>query len=252
LNCHETQKLLHAFVDGELDLTTTLAIEQHLQECLTCARSQAELQEVRAAIAAGSLYFQPPATLRNRVQATVREASSSSRPPWTLPWRGLALAASLAFVALAGWNVIHLLTPKPSDESLARELVAVNVRAQMLPGHRFDVKSTNQHEVKPFFEDKLDYSPPVHELTDEGFQLLGGRLEYLNNRSVAALVYQRHKHHINLYVWPSQGGASNSAAETRQGFHLIHWRQSGMEFWAISDLNEGELQEFAHLIQSRT
>ena len=249
MNCHDTQQLLHAFVDGELDLTTTLAVEQHFQECLTCCRARAELLELRAAIAAGSPFFKPPPGLLGRIQSAVRSAGDAPRPPRAFSWRGLALAASLAFVALASWEMFRLFTSRPTDESLARELVAINVRSQMLPSHRFDVQSTDRHEVKPWFEDKVDFSPPVCDLTDEGFDLLGGRLEYLNNRSVAALVYQRRKHHINLYVWPSQGGAFNPVAETRQGFHLVHWAQAGMEFWAISDLNESELQEFVGKIR---
>jgi anti-sigma factor RsiW len=252
LNCHDTQKLLDAYVDGELDLTTTLAVEQHLQECLNCARAQTELQQLRTALAGGSLYFRPPPALLGRIQSAVRKASDAPRPQRAIPWRGLALAASLSFVALAGWEMFRFLTSKPTDDPLARELVALNVRSEMLPGHRFDVKSTDRHEVKPWFADKLDFSPPVCDLTDEGFDLLGGRLEYLNNRPVAALVYQRRKHHINLYVWPAPGSVSSSGVETRQGFHLVHWTQAGMAFWAISDMNESELQEFAKGIQEKT
>jgi anti-sigma factor RsiW len=139
---------------------------------------------------------------------------------------------------------------RSNDAILTQELVASHVRSQMLPSHRFDVESTDAHTVKPWFEGKLDFAPPVKDLTNQGFPLVGGRLDYLHNRPVAALVYQCRKHLINLFVWPSSpGDEAAPPTATRQGFHLIRWTQSGMTFWAISDLNERELQEFANLIQ---
>jgi anti-sigma factor RsiW len=120
----------------------------------------------------------------------------------------------------------------------------------MLPNHRVDVESSNTHTVKPWFEGKLDFSPPVHDLAGQGFVLIGGRLDYLDRRPVAALVYQRRKHLINLFIWPSgQGPELAPDALTRQGYHLLHWTQSAMSHWAVSDLNESELKEFGHLIQ---
>src|SRR5262249_46458652 len=139
-----------------------------------------------------------------------------------------------------------------ADAFLTQELVANHVRSQMLPTHRFDVASSDPHTVKPWFAGKLDFSPPVKDLVDQGFPLVGGRLEYLHDRPVAALVYQRRQHSINLFIWPS-----TSVPETpmkvvsRQGYHLLHWTQSGMTHWAVSDLNAHELQEFAHLIEQQ-
>jgi len=246
VNCQETQPLLHGYVDGELDLTTTLALEQHLRQCPACAGEHSALRTLRSTLADGALYFQPPPNLRSRVRAAVRRTR-----PRPYPWRWLAVAASLAFVALTVWGVLRLVAVR-ADDLLTRELVASHVRSQMpVKNHRFDVEPPDQHTAKPWFEDKLDFAPPVYALTDQGYDLIGGRLDYLNDRAVAALVYQRHKHHISLYVWPSPDAASAPATSTRRGFQLIHWQEGGLTYWAVSDLNESELRQFVQLIQER-
>ncbi len=250
MNCQETQTLIHGYVDGELDLIKSLEIERHLQECPECAQSHASLQALRAAIRNSDLYAQTPPALVKRVQSSLREANRANRPRRVRPWPLLAVAASLALIMAAGWGLAHLRLARPDDAFLTQELMASHVRSQMLPTHRFDVASSDPHTVKPWFEGKLDFAPPVKDLVDKGFPLVGGRLDYLHNRPVAALLYQRRKHSINLFIWPSStGDEAEPLKVTRQGFHMIRWTKSGMTFWAVSDLNEGELQEFARLIQ---
>jgi anti-sigma factor RsiW len=253
LDCPETQQLLHAYVDGELDLLKSLEVEQHLQACPACARAHKALGAVRATLQRGAPYFQPPPDLRNRIQAAVRRAEDRARPAVRpLRWRGPAVAAALVLVALAGWGLGRYLPPRSADALLTDNLVASHVRSQMLANHKVDVESSNQHTVKPWFEGKLDYSPPVYNLTGDGFPLVGGRLDYVDHRPVAVLVYRRREHLINLFVWPSEPVVAPAPTVlTRQGFHLLHWTQSGMSYWAVSNLNEGELREFAQLIQDK-
>jgi anti-sigma factor RsiW len=250
LNCREIQTLIHGYVDGELDLMKCLEIEQHLQECPECARDHESLQAIRATIKDSDLYCRTPPDLARRVRSSVRRASHQDRTSRSRLGPLLAVAASLALITAAGWGLAHVLLARPDDASLTQELFASHVRSQMLPSHRFDVESSDAHTVKPWFEGKLDFSPPVKDLAGQGFPLIGGRLDYLHNRSVAALVYRRRKHSINLFIWPSSpGDAAATAKATRQGFHMIRWANSKMTFWAVSDLNEVELQEFVRLIQ---
>ena len=252
MNCPETQPLLHAYVDGELDLLKSLEVEEHLQGCPACAQAHQALEAVRATLQGEALSFEPPPDLRDRIQAAVRGASRARPAVRPLRWRWPALAASLVFAVLAGWGLVRFLPLRSADALLTEGLVASHVRSQMLPNHRVDVESSNQHTVKPWFEGKLDFAPPVYNLTGEGFALVGGRLDYLDHRPVAALVYRRRQHLINLFVWPSEQRLEVAPRTlTRQGYHLLHWTQSGMTYWAVSDLNEGELQEFAHLIQDK-
>jgi anti-sigma factor RsiW len=250
LNCRETQTLIHGYVDGELDLMKCLEIEQHLQECPECARDHASLQAIRAAIKDSDLYSRTPPDLVKRVRSSVRSASPEVRTSRLRTGPLLAVAASLALITAAGWGLARVLPARPDDAFLAQELVAGHVRSQMLPSHQFDVESSDAHTVKPWFEGKLDFSPPVKDLAGQGFPLIGGRLDYLHDRAVAALVYRRRKHSINLFIWPSSPGDEAATAKaTRHGFHMIRWTNSKMTFWAVSDLNEVELQEFVRLIQ---
>jgi anti-sigma factor RsiW len=250
LNCRDAQTLIHGYVDGELDLVTSLEIERHLQECPECAQAHTSLQAVRGAVKNAAPYFRKPPGLANRVQSSVRRASRSNRTPRQRTGPLLAIAASLALMMSVGWGLARVLRARSDDAFLTRELVASHVRSQMLPSHRFDVASSDPHTVKPWFEGKLDFSPPAKDLTGQGFPLVGGRLDYLRNRPVAAIVYQRRKHSINLFVWPSSpDDDAVPGAATRQGFHMLRWKSSGMTFWAVSDLNEVELQEFVRLIR---
>jgi anti-sigma factor RsiW len=250
LNCRETQTLIHGYVDGELDLMKSLEIEQHLRECPACAQVHASLQSIRTAIKASALHFQAPPDLARRIQSSVRRANPADRTVRMRRGALLAVAASLVLILAASWGLTRVRLARPDDAFLTQELVASHVRSQMLPSHRFDVASSDPHTVKPWFEGKLDFSPPVKDLAGLGFPLVGGRLDYLHNRPVAALAYQRRKHSINLFIWPSAPGDEAAPKKaTRQGFHMIQWTRSGMTFWAVSDLNEGELREFVRLIQ---
>jgi anti-sigma factor RsiW len=250
VDCRETQALIHGYLDGELDLVTSLEVETHLQGCPGCAHAHTGLQAVRAAVKRSAPYFQTPPGLAGRVRSSLRRASRTDGAARLRPARRLAAAAALAAVLATGWWLARGRPGRSDDAFLTRELAASHVRSQMLASHRFDVASMDPHTVKPWFEGKLDFSPPVKDLAGQGFPLVGGRLDYLHNRPVAALVYQRRKHTINLFVWPSSPGDEAAPGRARiQGFHMLRFSGSGMTFWAVSDLNEGELQEFVRLIQ---
>jgi len=246
------QNLMHGYIDGELDLLNNLQFEQHLRDCPACAREHQNHQALRSALSNGSLYFNAPANLQKRVLSSVRASARGEPKPGMLSWRWLVAAGSLAFIAILILGLVFIQSRPARDELLAQEVVSGHVRS-LMANHLTDVASTDQHTVKPWFDGKLDFSPQVTDLTAQGFPLVGGRLDYIGNRPVAALVYQRRQHFINLFIWPEaiESGSGNKIS-VRQGYNLIYWHRAGMAYWAVSDLNLNELQEFTQALQNPT
>jgi anti-sigma factor RsiW len=252
VNCAELNTLLHGYLDGELDLVHNLEIERHLGDCPACAAGLRQQQHLRDALRDPTLYHRAGGGLRERILSALPQRTT----PSSLPRRSrrmpavaavLATAACLALLALLTWGVVR---SNRGEDFLVREVVAGHVRSMMGKRPAVDVESSDTHTVKPWFRGQVDYAPPVRDLTDHDFPLSGGRLDYLDNQKVAALVYKRHKHVINVFVWPQAGGNEEAAQElTRQGYNLIHWARGGFSWWVISDLNLQELREFAGLLQ---
>jgi anti-sigma factor RsiW len=165
-----------------------------------------------------------------------------------------AIAASLLFVVSAGYGVVTTTRAVSSRELLAHEVLASHVRS-LMPSHLTDVASTDQHTVKPWFNGKLDFSPPVVDLTSAGFPLVGGRLDYMSGRVVAALVFKRREHVINVFIWPeaAPGGRPGSGPEEalREGYHVLHWTEGGMNVWVVSDVSLPELQTFGEAFRTQ-
>ena len=251
MNCTETQHLLHAYIDAELDMADTLEVEQHLQKCTACLQIYTNYQALRTAIKTGSLYFQAPEKLGKRIRSSVLKANKAAFISHVMSWRGLSIAAVLVFaLLLTAWGLTRFWPTYVEENSLQQEVLASHVRS-LMANHLVDVPSSNQHTVKPWFDGKLDFSPSVVDLAPQGFPLLGGRLDYLDNRPVAAVVYKYQKHIINLFIWSStQNLGGEMDTTTLQGYHLIHWTRAGMTYWAVSDLNLNELQKFVQLVQA--
>ncbi|HYS05749.1 MAG TPA: anti-sigma factor [Candidatus Dormibacteraeota bacterium] len=251
MTCQEARSLLHAFLDDELDLTHSLDVQRHLDTCPACAREHSAQRALRTALRDEALYFRPPEGFTTRAQAALRAsaepvgAAARAGPPSGFSWtRWLWLPAG----ALAGVLAVLVAPRQSADDLLAQEVVASHIRS-LMPGHLADVPSSDQHTVKPWFNGRLDFSPPVKDLADEGFPLTGGRLDYLGGRPIAALVYERRQHIINLMVWPASRDMDRPlTVATRQGYHLLHWTQGGMNYWAVSDLKEDELKQFVRLV----
>jgi anti-sigma factor RsiW len=254
MSCQDRQDLIHGYLDGALDLVGSLEMEQRLRDCQECSQAYQNYQALRSAITTGSLYYKSPAHLQKRIQSAVRKAAKAEiRPPiWS--WRRLfALSSGLALAVLAilAWVFLAPLPRHSANDLLTQEIVSSHVRS-LMADHLTDVTSSDQHTVKPWFNGKLDFSPPVKDLTDRGFPLAGARLDYLSNRPVAALVYRRQRHFINLFIWPSTSDPDREGRTgARQGYHLIHWTMAGMTYWAVSDLNAGELLEFVRILQNQ-
>lgn len=251
MNCGEIQSLIHAYVDGELDLVRSVEIEGHLRGCKACSSAHQTQVALRKTFRSNPIRFNAPGGLRAKIERELRKtedaATHSRQFPWLATWRWAGAAAAVLLAALLGGILGHEYRPPAADNLLAEEVIASHVRS-LMANHLADVPSSDQHTVKPWFNGKLDFSPPVKDLASAGFPLIGGRMDYLDGRPVAALVYQRAKHIINLFVWPSTE-ASTGQTVTRQGYHVIHWTDAGMTYWAVSDLNEKELGDFVALIR---
>jgi anti-sigma factor RsiW len=245
--------LIHGYVDGELDLVRSLEVESHIHECEICAQAYRCQTTLRSSFKSESLYYHAPEKLKKRIQSSLRKEAKSVLLPREFNWRWRTVAASLTFMVLIGvvvWRLAPGSRQSSSDELLAQEVTSDHLRSLQMPTHLIDVLSSDQHTVKPWFDGKVDFAPPVKDFASRDFRLYGGRLEYVNNRSVATLVYQRRLHYISLYIWPTEQAVSTGEVTIqRQGYNLIHWTSSGMNYWAVSDLNIVELHEFAGLLQ---
>jgi anti-sigma factor RsiW len=249
MNCDEVQNLMDAYVDDELDLVTSLAIQSHLKTCPNCTPIYQNRLKQRAALKSDALYFRPSAQFEKRLSASLRTESRGNPPVIARSWRWAALsAASLTAVILIVFIGLNL---GVVQNSTAQEILASHIRS-LMADHAVDVESTDQHTVKPWFNGRLDFSPTVVDLASQGFRLIGGRLDYVDNRPVAALVYQYEKHVINLFIWPATAQAgSGTSVDTRQGYNLYNWQQGSMEYWAVSDVESSRLGTFVQLIQNQ-
>ncbi len=251
MKCPEVKELMHGYLDAELDLVRSVEMENHLKDCRFCQELYQEQHTLHSLIASKTVYFEAPKNLRENIRSAIHEAYRAENPPsfWAWGWSsfwlpvGTAILVLLIAVPLLIWNFAQ-------GDPVPQQLLRAQVRS-LMPGHLVDVPSSDQNTVKPWFNGKLDFSPPVIDLKDDGFILAGGRLDYIDDRPVAAVVYHRNKHCINLFMWPSQKAhPSAEKSLTRQGFTMVHWTESGMNCWAVSDVNKRDLQQFVQLLRN--
>ncbi len=250
MDCRQTQNLMDSYLDGELELASHLEIERHVADCPACREIFENRRALSGAIRANAAYHTAPAATAARVRAALNPPAGNAGIMFRASARWLSLAASVAFAAVLGSGVTYWLAQPAPEELLAQQVVAGHVRSLMVAGRATDVSSSDQHTVKPWFNGKLGFSPPVLDLTGEGFALVGGRLDYLDNRPVAALVYRHRQHVINLFIWPAERQSSETVrAVVQQGYHVFHWSDAAMNYWVVSDLNPVDLKTFSGLIQ---
>jgi anti-sigma factor RsiW len=241
--------LIHGYLDGELDLVKSIEIEKHLANCQVCTQTYRGMRSLQSMVSDSALRFEPPANLERRLRTGLRRENKPERWSQIFRWRWALAVASLFAIVIISWAVAAIVSRQSPDELLAQEIVSSHVRS-LMANHLTDVPSSDRHTVKPWFDGKLDFSPTVKDLTPQGFSLNGGRLDYIGNRPVAALVYQRRQHSINLFVWPStQAPVTSEKASEHQGYNVIRWSNGGMSYWAVSDLNLAELQQFVQLVR---
>jgi anti-sigma factor RsiW len=246
--------LIDAYLDGELGLERNLEVEAHLAACPLCRADHEARRAVSAAVKAHAPYYAAPAGLRRSVMDGVGAAPAAAPRPARRPnaWlRPLALAASLLVAVGLGAGVATWRLQPGDGDLVAQEVESSYVRSLLVKDRLIDVASSDEHTVKPWLNRQLDFSPPVHDFTEQGFALIGGRLDYIAGRNVAVLVYRHRQHILNLMVWPESAAVATPVkASARQGHNVLHWDQGGMAYWAISDLNPADIAAFAALVRS--
>ena len=242
--CVDQELLLGGLVDGELDAANVVMVEAHVARCGECREELERLRALRNLLGSGTIRHSAPEALRQRLAALPefeeRQMARKWLPGWLAPGVIGALAASLAFLAFL---------PSGSQPVIDEEIVSSHVRS-LQPGHLTDVLTTNQHVVKPWFNGRIDFSPPVVELADKGFPLAGGRLDSIDGKTVAAIVYHRRLHSVNLFIWPAKDAAKRSFV--KDGFAVTEWSRNGLRFAAVSDIPPAELRQFGDLFVERS
>lgn len=257
MDCSRTRGRLHAHLDGEIDATTDAAVCRHLEACPLCRKEYLAYQQLGFAVRRDATYHWAPERLADRIASAL--PANIPAPPAAEPsavsfrgsWLGNRWAGSFASFLLAAVlssGVTYYLIAPDQQNTLAQEVVGAHVRS-LMADHLTDVTSTDQHTVKPWFNGRVDVAPPVGDLEAEGYPLVGGRLDYLDDRPVAALIYRHDRHLINLFMWPAAGEIAAPTMLVRQGYNLVHWQHSGSAFWVISDLNADALSRFVSLVR---
>jgi len=252
MNCAEFEVLLHALIDGELDAGHARDVEAHVADCAGCGEKLAAFRTMHEVMSAAPLKETAPAHLRNRIEALLATPASRvvSIRQFMQPTRrsffgGFAMGSALSAAVAA--SLVLTVIRRDQQQTIAEEVVSAHIRS-LQAGHLMDVETSDRHTVKPWFNGRVDVAPPVVDLTAESFTLLGGRLDYIDGEPVAAIVYQRRKHVINLFVAQHLGAHTRTIADSIQGYNVRHWSQDGLDFWAISDLASDELNEFVQKI----
>jgi anti-sigma factor RsiW len=250
MDCREARSRLSTSVDGELDLVRQVDLEEHLRACADCRLASEGVAARKAAIGAGLARHRAPQALEWRIRSALAAEAGAARPSrWRgRGWRALGLAAGLGAAALGGfeWGGASARADRLLDEAVEGHVRSLEA------GHLTDVLSTDRHTVKPWFLGKLNFSPPVADLAADGFPLVGGRLDYLDGRPVAALVFHRKQHSVNLFVWNGLGSPAPRPESERAGFRTVGWALDGLCFLAVSDIPSSDLQQFAEAFRRET
>ena len=250
MTCREAGPLLHARLDNELDMAGSASIDMHLADCRACSAQYAALEKLHEEIAAADLAYTPSIALERKLAARFLKEEKSPSRFWSWNWVNASVMAAAAIAVVAAIVSIPMLRSDRETDAVAAEILDNHLRA-LQAVHQVDVPSSDQHTVKPWFQGKTAFSPPVPDLTKEDFILIGGRLEVINQQPAAAIVYRRRQHVIDLYVSPSPGADSKTEFRELGGYHLLRWTQNNLNYWAVSDVDPTDLRTFADLIRGR-
>ena len=250
MRCPDCREQLDAVVHGELSPDEVMAVNAHIAECAECAEDLTTQESMSRRLKEELVRHAAPDVLRARILSSLARSDAGGTVARVVPWgRWSRLAAAGLVIAVASsLSTAALMRRTAAPRAVADEVLSSHLRS-LMPGHLTDVASTDQHNVKPWFNGRVDLSPNVPRLDASGFVLVGGRLDYLASRPVAVIVYARRQHVINVYTWPSAGDERMSTTLSLQGYHFVSWRSAGVETWVVSDLNAAELSDFVALMR---
>jgi anti-sigma factor RsiW len=248
VSCDLTRSSLHGYFDGELSAASTVAFKLHLEHCSDCVLELAAQDFARDSLQRAQFYELASDSLRQRIRAQLRSGVRWPASPQRLIWRSLATAAALLLAALLVWRVL----PGVHDDDdyqaeLAAGIVDAHVRS-LQPGHLTKIDSEDQRTVKAWFDGKVGFTFPVRDLTNDGFPLLGARLDIVQGRTVAVLAYGRVGHVVNVFIWPTREPEAAARMGERLGYQWVAWQKGKMEFCAVSDAAPAELEQLHRLI----
>jgi anti-sigma factor RsiW len=242
------RKVIDGYLDDELDLQLQVELEDHMATCQDCAQAYLDGRAQQATLRSTAPYYVAPHDLEQRIRLMVSDAAA---PPTgslegEFQWRWLAIAACLTLAVSAVWNVALLRSRVSQGDALANTILASHLRS-MLGDRLLEVSSSDQHTVKPWFAGKTDFSPEVKDFASDGFPLAGGRIEFVSDRSVAALIYRHGQHVINLFTWPANSSDPKRSHFVRNGYNIAQWSDASMTYWAVSDISTAEMDRFQDL-----
>lgn len=254
MTCDEFFSFLYPYLDGELDAPRCAEFESHLEGCPPCSHALEAQESLRSSIRDAQLHEPLPAGFERKIRRQLDKASQPASSWRFAAWRLLAAAALVLLVAGGSWKFVKMQKARDNGDvtvtaadSAASELVDAHIRA-LQPGHLTDVASTDQHTVKPWFDGKIAFAPPVRDLAAQDFPLVGGRLDVFQGRTVAALVYGRRKHFISVFIWPDGTHDNEQYAGVWNGYQWISWKQTGLRFCAVADTSRDDLAALKELI----
>jgi anti-sigma factor RsiW len=246
ISCADFAPLAMRMIDGEVAVDERVRAETHLMACDGCRAELASQTELGRLVKNGLAQYSAPDVLKAKIHSALLEASGET-PMQSKPGRSHRafplLAAGIALLVATNVVTFSVTRAARGDGSTVDGVLASHVRS-LLPGHLLDVTSTDQHNVKPWFNGRTAMSPPVPSLEASDFHLVGGRLDYVAEHPAAAVVYSRRQHMINVFAWASSESDASESTRTSRGYHLVTWRGNGIEFWVVSDLNLAELHAF--------
>lgn len=249
MTCDRCRPVLEAYVDGELDVRAALEVETHLATCAACAARHATLRALSQSVRAHASRFAPGADFERRLRAASGGSQAGSPVPSRVRWRDVAIGVLSAAAIVLVWFTVRIAHPD-AEHRIADEVVAAHVRS-LLVDHLTDVASSDRHTVNPWFQGKIPFAVGARDLAARGYALEGGRLDYIDGRNVAALVYRHGPHALNVFVWPSE---HESDAPLRRiderGFHTAHWCRGGMQRWIVTDADESTVNGLVQLLDT--